>query len=171
MHGLKFRETNIIKIIEESFSKLSHSNHIAVTLQSFLEDEVVWIDHEQMGTVFFDLERNAIEAMPKGGVLNIKVEGDDRQIIVALSDTGKGISAENIPLLFTPFFTTKPVGEGTGLGLPQAFAVVKDHHGDISVESNADPNQGPTGTTVKITLPRKQKFQTPEAKIILHEEE
>ena len=86
-------------------------------------------------------------------------------------DTGKGVPEDIMPLLFTPFFTTKPVGDGTGLGLPQAFATVKDHNGDITVESNTDPAKGPTGTTVTITMPRKQKFQTKDAKIILHEEE
>ena len=105
-----------------------------------------------------------------GGVLTITVEGDERRITVTFADTGKGIPAENMPLLFTPFFTTKPVGEGTGLGLPQAFAIIKEHRGDISVTSNDNPGQGPTGTTVKITLPRKQKFQEKEAKVILHEE-
>ena len=159
-----------MKILQESLAKLSHPAGITVSLKSCLEDEAVWMDHEQTGTVFYDLAKNAIEAMPSGGVLSITVEGDNRRVIVTLSDTGKGISAENLPLLFTPFFTTKPVGEGTGLGLAQAFAVVKGHHGDISITSNADPVIGITGTTVNITLPRRQAFQAEDAKVILHEE-
>ncbi len=171
MHRLKFRETSIKKILEESLAKLSAPDGIVLKLKSCLKDESVWMDHEQAGMVFFDLAKNAVEAMPNGGVLNITVEGDDREVTVTLSDTGKGIPEESMPLLFTPFFTTKAVGEGTGLGLPQAFSIVKGHHGDISIESNADPKLGPTGTTVKIKLPRKQKFQTKEVKVILHEVE
>ncbi|MEE9912824.1 MAG: hypothetical protein K4571_14005 [Deltaproteobacteria bacterium] len=124
-----------------------------------------------MVTVFFDLEQNAIEAMPDGGTLTITVTGDERQVIIELADTGAGIAEENIPLLFTPFFTTKPVGDGTGLGLALAYAAVKTHHGDISIVSNADLKKGLTGTTVKIMLPRRQAFQKELSKIILHEEE
>lgn len=171
MFGLKLRETNIIEIIEESLAKLSHQTQVIVTLRSFLEDEAVWIDHEQMVTVFFDLGKNAVEAMPNGGTLTITVKGDERQVAITLVDTGAGIAEENIPLLFTPFFTTKPVGDGTGLGLPQAFAAIKAHRGDISTDSNNDPKKGPTGTTVRITLPRSQVFQKELSKIILHEEE
>ncbi len=141
------------------------------SLKSSLDDETVWIDHEQMVTAFFDLEQNAVEAMPDGGSLTITVEGDERQVVITLTDTGKGIAEENMPLLFTPFFTTKPVGDGTGLGLPSAYAAVKAHRGNISIESNADPKKGPTGTTVRITLPRRQIFQDKEARMIVHEEE
>lgn len=170
MSGLKFRETNIIEIIEESLAKLSLHSHLAVKVKSSLEDEAVWIDHEQMVTVFFDLERNAVEAMPNGGLLTINVKGDERQVSIAFTDSGTGVAAENIPLLFTPFFTTKPVGDGTGLSLPQAFATVKAHRGDISIESNANPEKGPTGTTVRITLPRRQVLQDKQARMIIHEE-
>ena len=171
MNGPKFRETNIPEIIKESFSKLSQHDHVAITLKSSLEDEKAWIDHEQMVTVLFDLSRNAIEAMPDGGALTVTVEGNERQVFITLTDMGTGIAEENIPLLFTPFFSTKPVGDGTGLGLPQAFATIKAHRGDISVKSNADSTKGPTGTTIEITLPRRQAFQTKEAKMVLHEEE
>ena len=171
MHGLKLRETNIIKILKEGLNKLSHSDQVTVEIKSFLNDEAVWIDHEQMVTVFFDLSRNAIEAMPDGGSLTITVEGDEKQVAIKITDTGVGIAEENIPLLFTPFFTTKPVGDGTGLGLPQAYASVKAHRGDISIESNADPKKGPTGTTVKITLPRRQILQDKKSRMIVHEEE
>lgn len=170
MLGLKLRETSIIKVIEESLSKLSLRSNVAVKLKSSLEDEAVWIDREQMATVFCDLERNAVEAMPDGGLLALTVNGDERQVSIELADSGKGIAADNIPLLFTPFFTTKPVGDGTGLGLPTAFATVKAHRGDISIQSNADPQKGPTGTTVRITLPRRQVLQDKQARMILHEE-
>ena len=171
LFDLKLRETNILKIIEDSLLRLSSHDHVTIKLQSFLDDETVWIDHEQMVTCFFDLEQNAIEAMPDGGLLTITVEGDDRQVAITLIDTGAGIAEENIPLLFTPFFTTKPVGDGTGLGLPQAFATVKAHRGDISIESNADAHKCPTGTTVRITMPRRVFLQDKQAQIIVHEEE
>ena len=170
MFDLKLRETNIIKIIEDSLSKLSSQNHVAIKMNSSLDDEAVWIDHEQMVTCFFDLEQNAMEAMPDGGLLTITVEGDQRQVTITLTDTGTGIAEENMPLLFTPFFTTKPVGDGTGLGLPQAFATIKAHRGDISIESNACPQKGPTGTKVRIMLPRSQIFKDEQVKVIVHEE-
>ncbi len=170
MFDLKLRETNIIKIIEDSLSKLSSQNHVAIKMNSSLNDEAVWIDHEQMVTCFFDLEQNAMEAMPDGGLLTITVEGDQRQVTITLTDTGTGIAEENMPLLFTPFFTTKPVGDGTGLGLPQAFATIKAHRGDISIESNACPQKGPTGTKVRIMLPRSQIFKDEQVKVIVHEE-
>ena len=171
MFGLKLRGTNIIKIIEESLSKLSIHDSIAIQLKSSISDEAVWIDHEQMVTVLRDLEQNAVEAMPGGGSLTITIEGDERQVVITLTDTGAGIAEENIPLLFTPFFTTKPVGDGTGLGLPSAYAAIKAHRGDISIDSNSDPKKGPTGTAVRITLPRRQILQTKESVMIVHEEE
>lgn len=171
MHGLKLRKTSILHVIEESLEKLAHRNRVTVELKSSLEDEAVWIDCEQMAGVFLDLERNAMEAMPGGGSLIITARGDERQVTVILADTGAGIAEENIPLLFTPFFTTKPIGDGTGLGLPSAYAAVKAHRGDMTIESNADPKKGPTGTTVRIMLPRSQVYQKEQSKIILHEEE
>ncbi|MDP2854264.1 MAG: HAMP domain-containing sensor histidine kinase [Smithellaceae bacterium] len=171
MFGLKLRETNILKIIEESLAKLSRQGNVDIKLKKFLENDVVWIDYEQMVTALFDLEKNAIEAMPDGGSLIITVEGDEHQVSITLADTGVGIAEENIPLLFTPFFTTKPAGDGTGLGLPSAYAAVKAYRGNVTIESNADPKKGPTGTTVRIALPRRQIFQAEESKMIVHEED
>lgn len=171
MQGLKFRKTNITEILRESLNKLSRLDQVTIELKSLLHDEAVWIDHEQMVNVFSDLSRNAVEAMPDGGSLTIQVEGDEKQVAIEITDTGVGIAEENIPLLFTPFFTTKPVGDGTGLSLPQAYACVKAHHGDISISSNADPKKGETGTMVKITLPRRQIMQNKESRMIVHEED
>jgi signal transduction histidine kinase len=74
-----------------------------------------------------------------------------------VQDTGVGIPPANMPRIFTPFFTTKPMSRGTGLGLAVTYGIVKMHRGDLQVESNADPAKGPTGTTFRITLPRHGK--------------
>lgn len=76
------------------------------------------------------------------------------EFTVYIIDTGSGISKENMGKLFTPFFTTKAIGKGTGLGLPIIYGIVKMHKGSITVKSNADPEKGPTGTTFTITIPR-----------------
>ena len=150
MFDLKLRETNIIKIIEDSLSKLSSQNHVAIKLKSSLDDEVMWIDHELMVTTFFDLEQNAIEAMPDGGLLTITVEGDTRQVTITLTDTGTGIAEENIPLLFTPFFTTKPPGRGTGLGLSICYdIIVEKHKGTLTVDC---PESG--GSVFSVRIPK-----------------
>ncbi len=170
MDGPKFRENNIMKIIEESLSRLPPHEWISVELESSLDDEAVWLDQEQMLSVLMDLEQNAVESMPDGGRLTISVTGDEEHITLLLTDTGSGITLENSHLLFTPFFTTKPVCDGTGLGLPLAYATVKAHNGNIMIESNADPGREPTGTKVRITIPRLQTLQKKSARIILHED-
>jgi signal transduction histidine kinase len=73
-----------------------------------------------------------------------------------VSDDGCGIAAEHLDKLFSPFFTTKQVGKGTGLGLAVTHGIVKMHGGHIDVASNADPRRGPTGTTFTIILPRRE---------------
>lgn len=170
MHGLKLRENNILKMIDESLAACACPGQIDVLVKSTLDDETLFADHEQIVSALIDLERNAIEAMPDGGTLTISVNGDNRRITLLLTDTGKGVAEDHLPLLFTPFFTTKTIGDGTGLGLPSAYAAVKAHCGDISIESNSDAQKGATGTTVKITLPRRQVFQEKEARVIVHEE-
>lgn len=86
-----------------------------------------------------NLISNAYGAMPQGGVLTIKTEGSPVSLIISVSDTGIGIPKENLNKLFEPFFSTKQIGKGTGLGLAVTYEIVKMHYGDIKVESNADP--------------------------------
>jgi signal transduction histidine kinase len=87
--------------------------------------------------------------------MRISITDTPDEVSILLEDTGTGIIKENMDKIFTPFFTTKELGKGTGLGLPLIYGIVKMHKGKISVTSNADPAQGPTGTTFIITLPRK----------------
>jgi len=113
------------------------------------------IDSEQMTQVLTNLFKNAIDAMPEGGTLNICLEDTVSDVIFIVSDTGTGIKDEDKPKIFEPFFTTKGLGKGTGLGLATTYGIVKMHKGQITVETNNDPSKGPTGTTFKIILPRR----------------
>ena len=95
---------------------------------------------------------NAQYAVGDSGEIYIDVTKDNENIIIKFRDNGKGISPENLKKIFDPFFTTKPVGEGTGLGMSIAYKVIKNHNGDISVESTEGE-----GTTFTIKLPIKNK--------------
>jgi len=113
------------------------------------------IDRDQFMQVLTNLEKNAVEAMPEGGVLSLILEGTENDVKITVADTGTGIAPENMEKIFTPFFTTKAIGKGTGMGLPLVYGIVKMHKGQIKVKSINDPNVGATGTRFKITLPRK----------------
>ena len=104
--------------------------------------------------VLTNLLTNAQHAMPDGGTITVTLDGTEENVIVTVQDEGTGIPEENLGKLFSPFFTTKQVGKGTGLGLAVTHGIVKMHRGQITVESNADPAAGPTGTTFCISLPR-----------------
>ena len=104
-----------------------------------------------------NLISNAYGAMPEGGVLTIRTGGTESTMVINVSDTGAGIPKENLNKIFEPFFSTKQIGKGTGLGLAVTYGIVKMHYGDIRVVSHDDPATGPTGTTFTVTLPRKAK--------------
>jgi signal transduction histidine kinase len=99
--------------------------------------------------VFLNLFLNAIQAMPKGGLLAVRGRTlGDRAIEVDVRDTGVGISEENIGSVFDPFFTTKDVGAGTGLGLAVSYGIIEKHNGTITVRSKLGE-----GTTFAVRLP------------------
>ncbi len=107
-------------------------------------------DKNQVQQCLLNIIFNAIEAMPEGGKLDIAIGQDetDRQCRVKITDTGCGISQENLGNIFDPFFSTKKENEGTGLGLSIAYGVIKSHGGDIQVTSKTGE-----GSTVTITFP------------------
>jgi signal transduction histidine kinase len=94
-----------------------------------------------------------VAAMSGEGTLTIRTQNREGLVRFTVRDTGVGIPPENRGKIFTPFFTTKQAGRGTGLGLAVSYGIVKMHRGDIKVESNADPSIGPTGTSFTVTLP------------------
>tara|TARA_R110001583_G_scaffold18141_3_gene72593 strand:- start:6077 stop:7015 length:939 start_codon:yes stop_codon:yes gene_type:complete len=101
-----------------------------------------------LNQVFINLFINASHACEANGLLTIRSIQDKDNIIIYVQDNGKGISEENIVKVFDPFYTTKPVGEGTGLGLPISQAIIEKHNGIIEVQSEVN-----VGTCFKITLP------------------
>lgn len=108
------------------------------------------VDPIKLKQAFLNVIRNAIEAIGTGGELTIASRLDGKQIEIVVKDSGKGMTAEELDQLYTPFFTTKAVG--TGLGLAYAQQVVLEHDGEIHCESA--PGEG---TTFTITLPAPQR--------------
>lgn len=147
-------ETNMIDFVKQSISSVIRPDIVSIAFENKISEPMANIDNEQMMQVLTNLEKNAVEAMPEGGKLSIELYDDREQIFIDIRDDGTGISKENMEHIFTPFFTTKGIGKGTGLGLPLVYGIVKMHKGKIDVISNADPEAGPTGTTFKLSFPR-----------------
>ena len=143
------------ELVDRALRAVPAPEHIAVEVEHTLQDPLCECDLDQMIQVLTNLISNAFAAMPDGGTLHIQTSGDARQVRLEVRDCGTGILKEHMSKLFTPFFTTKKMGKGTGLGLAVTYGIVKMHRGDIRVKSNADPVAGPTGTTFVVTIPRK----------------
>ncbi len=103
-------------------------------------------DPDQLKQVFLNLCMNALQAMPEGGRLSLGMVRSDHTLRVSVADTGAGIPAEDLDLVFDPFFTTRE--EGTGLGLAVCYGIVSRHKGQIDIESRPG-----AGTTVHVRLP------------------
>ena len=147
-------ETNVVNFTHHSLDSIIIPENITVDVQSMLTNPYAQIDTDQWMQVMTNIEKNAIEAMPDGGKLTITLAESNGDVEFSIADTGVGISKENLDKIFTPFFTTKPIGKGTGLGLPLIYGIVKMHNGQINLETNQDTSKGPTGTCFKIKIPR-----------------
>jgi len=110
---------------------------------------VIQADRKQLEQVLLNLINNSLDAMPDGGHLLIETETrSDQFVAIKIADTGQGIERENIERLFQPMFTTKEIGQGTGLGLTICRAIIKEHGGAIEVKSTVGE-----GTTFSVFLP------------------
>ena len=105
---------------------------------------------------FMNLFLNAVNAMPDGGTLSVRLEPSEHEAMVVITDTGHGIAASDLPYIFDPFFSNSQVGQGTGLGLSICQTIIKQHLGSIEVESR--PGQG---TCFIVRLPRLQPGNAP----------
>jgi two-component system NtrC family sensor kinase len=151
-HLSKF-ETDIAQLIEDVVSIMSvkaDAKGVRLTRQVQAHIPSVRIDADQVKQMLVNLVDNGLDANDPGGIVRIEAGmiSDGRQVEIKVSDNGCGISEEDLPNLFTPFFTTKQMGKGTGLGLAIAYGVVKMHAGSIQVDSTVG-----AGTTFTVTLP------------------
>jgi signal transduction histidine kinase len=129
----------VIGIVLALVHHQTQTSGIEVRVELWDEIPLIRADRNQMQQVLLNIIYNAIHSMPKGGELVIQsmVEWNDDEewIGIKVTDTGLGISEENLEKIFEPFFTTKPSGEGTGLGLSVSYSIVSEHGGYIEVES------------------------------------
>jgi PAS domain S-box-containing protein len=160
-------DVNIIVTQFEKIVRRTIGEDIALNLRLEPTLERIKIDAGQLEQVLMNLTVNARDAMPKGGTLtietaNVELAGSNRAltdqtpegryVVVAIADSGVGMSHEVQSRLFEPFFTTKESGKGTGLGLSTVFGIVKQHNGHITV--NSTPN---CGTTFRIYFPQVER--------------
>ena len=132
--GFKLREKNI------QLKKIFHPDMPAIP--AFVGE---------LNQVWTNLIDNAIFALEKNGILTIETSRDDKNVMVSIIDNGKGIPEDILSRIFEPFYTTKKIGEGTGIGLDIVNRIVKDHNGDIKVTSV------PGRTCFSVSLPLVQK--------------
>jgi two-component system, chemotaxis family, sensor kinase Cph1 len=117
-------------------------------VKNLTEIPKIKVSPRQLELVFVNLLLNAVQAIKKKGEIEIRSSLSDLNIVVSVSDTGCGIAPENIPKLFTPFFTTKPIGSATGLGLANAYGFIKSIGGKITVKTKVGK-----GTTFSVFIP------------------
>jgi signal transduction histidine kinase/NAD-dependent dihydropyrimidine dehydrogenase PreA subunit len=148
--------THVAGLVEEVLAIMAAKAAAArVRLVGEVQDGLpsVMLDEAQIKQMLVNLVQNGIDAINKtGGEVKIaaRLSKQPDEVEIKVSDNGCGIPRENIPKLFTPFFTTKELGKGTGLGLAIAYGVVKMHRGDITAESEVGK-----GTVVTVCLPIK----------------
>ncbi|MBD3170405.1 MAG: PAS domain S-box protein [candidate division Zixibacteria bacterium] len=150
---IKVKPCNINEIVRESIALVKEKaafENIELREDYGTEIPPVNLEKEQIIQVFVNLIRNALDSMRHGGELSVKTRyiNKIKQVSVAISDTGEGISPEGVKKLFTPFYTTKEVGRGTGLGLAISYGIIESHRGRIDVESELGK-----GSTFTIYLP------------------
>ncbi|MCK4224581.1 MAG: HAMP domain-containing protein [candidate division Zixibacteria bacterium] len=160
----EFEPTDVNTILKETFMFTRHQvEKNRVRLVEKLAESLPLINGHsgQLQQVFTNLILNAVQAMPEGGTLTVVSRiGEDLKVVeISFTDTGVGISEENLGKIFEPFFTSKKVGEGTGLGLSVSYGLIKNHGGEIKVKSKK--NQG---TTFSVILPLAKKETASDSK-------
>jgi len=142
---------NLNQVVRESFNFFeAQCAHEGVELIRDLSPELPEIiaDPSQLNQVLVNLVVNALQSMSAGGRITVRTWSSDHHVYLAVEDTGPGISRENLEKIFVPFFTTKDIGHGTGLGLPVVHGIVISHGGTIDVDSKVG-----SGTRFVIRLP------------------
>ena len=157
-----FSEIDVREAINDTFTLLRHSpdikeNHI-LRFEPPENEVIVSADPTQLKQIFWNLARNAINAMPDGGMLSVELQQlPNQRIQIIFSDTGCGMPPEKVERLFEPF--SESTTGGTGLGLSIVYQIVRDHSGSINVRSREGE-----GTIITVELPLENKVREPATK-------
>jgi len=144
---------NINAIVEEAvrfFSAEIEARDIVVETELRSDLPLLQLDRNQMKQAFYNVIKNSFEAMRRRGILRIQTDMDESHVRVTFIDTGGGMSAETLSHVFEPYYTTK--GSGTGLGLLIVRRIVREHGGELAIESTEGK-----GLTLTIRLPLKEQ--------------
>ena len=139
--------SGVIQIALAAFTARFTSRGVSPEVHLPAELPSIPLDAPLMGQAFHELLENSLEAMPKGGKLSLAVALEAKSVRITLQDTGTGIPTEILPLVFDPFFSTKP--QGTGMGLTIAHRIISEHKGEVRLGSTPG-----VGATVDLWLPR-----------------
>ena len=140
---------NVNTIVDEAvrfFAPEIQDRELVVEQELRSDLPLLQLDRDQMKQAFYNVIKNSFEAMKRRGVLRIRTDRDDTHVLVSFTDTGIGMSAENLSRVFEPYFTTK--SSGTGLGLLIVRRIVREHGGELSIASSEGK-----GLTLTIRLP------------------
>ena len=148
-----FRDLNLLSPLEESIDFLGpelESMGIRVDLELATELPTIQGDHNQIKQVFFNIIKNARQAIKSGGIIKIRAYSDDEFVYIQMGDSGEGISKENLRKVFQPYFSTKK--DGHGLGMMIVERIMRDHGGQIGIDSRPS-----VGTLVTLQFPQKHR--------------
>ncbi|MDH4261345.1 MAG: ATP-binding protein, partial [Gammaproteobacteria bacterium] len=141
----EFEEVDLNRTVRETLSLIEHQlekTGVRVEFQAEAGLPAIKGNSGKLQQVFLNLFLNARDAMQNGGVLTITTSSDDSHARVTVSDSGKGIEPEHLSRIYDPFFTTKGMQKGTGLGLAVTYGIVREHGGHI--EADSQPGEGST---------------------------
>ena len=146
----EFNLSELAVEVVELTRKTASENEAEVTAACEVKDMRLWSDPFQVRQVLINLVTNGLQAVARGGTVDLIITGNETDAIAVVRDNGPGIPPENLERIFEPFFTTKPPGEGTGLGLSVSRGIIEKLGGRIEVESKLG-----AGAVFKVILPRK----------------
>jgi two-component system, NtrC family, sensor kinase len=155
----QFREVDLNRVLEDTLQLLEpqlRNSNLEIARNYGENLPAAYGNASKLQQVFMNLALNARDAMPAGGRLTINTRLVDTSLIVDFRDTGSGIAPENIARIYDPFFTTKEVGQGTGLGLALSYGIIQEHGGRIFVESR--PGEG-AHFTIKLSTAIARQMQ------------
>jgi PAS domain S-box-containing protein len=139
-----------VDIVNEVIERNAPPQNVKVSIEVPRDLPKILVNPQQIGQILANLVANAYEAMPRGGELNISADINDEQVVLAIKDTGKGMSKKELAKIFEPLFTTKPRGIGLGLAISRRLADM--NHSEIQVKSQVGE-----GTIFTINLPTFQE--------------